>query len=110
MSTEAGPAKEQKGLGFFERYLTVWVILCILAGIVFEMEDGQTSVKNMQEIIDAIINASLSRLEKQSIGIHPGKVLVPYNKRPLHDDLCVGDIHCSRVHKRADRRDCQAFW
>ncbi len=30
MSTEAAPAK---GLGFFERYLTVWVILCILAGI-----------------------------------------------------------------------------
>ena len=25
--------KEPKGLGFFERYLTVWVILCILIGI-----------------------------------------------------------------------------
>ena len=23
-----------KGIGFFERYLTVWVILCIVAGIV----------------------------------------------------------------------------
>ena len=34
MSTEAGPEKGQKGLGFFEKYLTVWVILCILAGIV----------------------------------------------------------------------------
>ena len=22
-----------KGIGFFERYLTVWVILCIVAGI-----------------------------------------------------------------------------
>ena len=27
-------AKEQKGLGFFEKYLTVWVILCILGGII----------------------------------------------------------------------------
>ncbi len=26
-------AKEQKGLGFFEKYLYIWVILCILAGI-----------------------------------------------------------------------------
>jgi len=34
MSTEAGAAKGQKGLGFFEKYLTVWVILCILAGII----------------------------------------------------------------------------
>jgi ACR3 family arsenite transporter len=25
--------KEPKGLGFFERYLTVWVVLCIVAGI-----------------------------------------------------------------------------
>jgi len=34
MTKEASAAKEQKGLGFFEKYLTVWVILCILAGIV----------------------------------------------------------------------------
>ncbi len=34
MATEACITKEAKGLGFFERYLTVWVILCILAGIV----------------------------------------------------------------------------
>ena len=26
-------ATNPKGLGFFERYLTVWVILCILGGI-----------------------------------------------------------------------------
>ena len=25
--------KDSKGLGFFERYLTVWVILCIALGI-----------------------------------------------------------------------------
>ena len=30
----ANATKETKGLGFFERYLTVWVVLCILAGIV----------------------------------------------------------------------------
>ena len=34
MTTEACVTKQAKGLGFFERYLTVWVILCILAGIV----------------------------------------------------------------------------
>lgn len=33
MATEACVTKEPKGLGFFERYLSVWVILCILAGI-----------------------------------------------------------------------------
>ncbi len=34
MATEACIVKEPKGLGFFEKYLTVWVILCIGAGIV----------------------------------------------------------------------------
>ncbi len=33
MATEAGITKQPKGLGFFEKYLTVWVILCIGAGI-----------------------------------------------------------------------------
>jgi len=32
-TTEACIAKEPKGLGFFERHLTVWVFLCILIGI-----------------------------------------------------------------------------
>jgi ACR3 family arsenite transporter len=34
MATEAFITKEPKGLGFFERYLTVWVLLCIAGGIV----------------------------------------------------------------------------
>ena len=34
MTTEARVKGEAKGLGFFERYLTVWVILCIAGGIV----------------------------------------------------------------------------
>ena len=34
MTQQACPASESKGLGFFEKYLTVWVILCIVAGIV----------------------------------------------------------------------------
>ena len=25
--------KEKKGIGFFERYLTVWVAICIVVGI-----------------------------------------------------------------------------
>ena len=33
MATEACVTKEPKGLSFFEKYLSVWVILCILAGI-----------------------------------------------------------------------------
>ncbi|HNV69358.1 MAG TPA: ACR3 family arsenite efflux transporter [Candidatus Ozemobacteraceae bacterium] len=32
--TEACVSKEPGGLGFFERYLTLWVVLCIIAGIV----------------------------------------------------------------------------
>jgi len=34
MVTDASMAKEPKGLSLFEKYLSVWVILCILAGIV----------------------------------------------------------------------------
>jgi len=34
MTTEACITKTPKGLGFFEKYLTVWVLLCIAAGIV----------------------------------------------------------------------------
>ena len=33
MSAEACITKEPKGLSFFEKYLTVWVLLCIVAGI-----------------------------------------------------------------------------
>ncbi len=33
MTGEVCITKEPKGLGFFERYLTVWVILCIIGGI-----------------------------------------------------------------------------
>jgi len=33
IAAEAPVSKEQKGLGFFEKYLSIWVILCILAGI-----------------------------------------------------------------------------
>ena len=33
-TTEACITKEPKGLGFFEKYLTLWVILCIGAGII----------------------------------------------------------------------------
>ena len=32
MSEQAETSKNSKGLGFFERYLTVWVILCIVLG------------------------------------------------------------------------------
>ena len=34
MATEAERIEEARGLGFFERYLYVWVILCIVAGII----------------------------------------------------------------------------
>lgn len=34
MAAEACITKGPKGLGFFEKYLTVWVFLCIIAGIV----------------------------------------------------------------------------
>ncbi|MFV1968490.1 MAG: ACR3 family arsenite efflux transporter [Pirellulaceae bacterium] len=30
---DCGKDTERKGIGFFERYLTVWVILCIVAGV-----------------------------------------------------------------------------
>ena len=33
MAGEAPAPKPPKGLGFFERYLTLWVVLCILGGI-----------------------------------------------------------------------------
>ena len=34
MQTEACITKEPRGLSFFEKYLTAWVVLCIIAGIV----------------------------------------------------------------------------
>ena len=34
MEMEAYPVKQAKGLSVFERYLTVWVVLCIIGGIV----------------------------------------------------------------------------
>jgi len=41
MAVEACITKEPKGLGFFEKYLTLWVLLCIGAGIVLgKLEPG----------------------------------------------------------------------
>ena len=34
MATESCIAKKAKGLSVFERYLTLWVLLCIAGGIV----------------------------------------------------------------------------
>lgn len=34
MTAEACIKKEAKGLSAFEKYLTLWVVLCIAAGIV----------------------------------------------------------------------------
>jgi len=34
METEKLTSNQRKGLSVFEKYLTLWVILCILAGIV----------------------------------------------------------------------------
>jgi len=34
VGSDAGAAQQAKGLGLFERYLTVWVILCIIAGMI----------------------------------------------------------------------------
>ena len=34
MQTEACITKEPRGLSFFEKYLTAWVVLCIIAGII----------------------------------------------------------------------------
>ncbi len=34
MGSEVCVTKESKGLGFFEKYLTVWVLLCIVAGVI----------------------------------------------------------------------------
>ncbi len=33
MATDACITKKPQGLGFFERYLTVWVLICIGVGI-----------------------------------------------------------------------------
>jgi len=38
VTTEAVVSEESKGLGLFEKYLYIWVILCILAGIVLGKE------------------------------------------------------------------------
>ncbi len=34
MTAESVPDSPERGLGFFEKYLTVWVVLCILGGII----------------------------------------------------------------------------
>jgi ACR3 family arsenite transporter len=33
MATASSPTTPARDLGFFERYLTLWVLLCIAAGI-----------------------------------------------------------------------------
>jgi len=54
MATEACITKEPKGLGFFERYLTVWVLLCIAGGIVLGKVAPQVArnVDGMAVVID----------------------------------------------------------
>lgn len=54
MATEACITKEPKGLGFFERYLTVWVLLCIAVGIVMGKVAPQVarSLDGMALVVD----------------------------------------------------------
>jgi ACR3 family arsenite transporter len=54
MATEASITKEPKGLGFFERYLTVWVLLCIAGGIVLGKVAPQVarSLDGMAVVVD----------------------------------------------------------
>jgi hypothetical protein len=40
MATEAQVTKATRGLTFFERYLSIWVILCIVAGIILGKSEG----------------------------------------------------------------------
>jgi arsenite transporter len=35
LAATAAPVDEPKRLAFFERYLTVWVIVCMVAGVAF---------------------------------------------------------------------------
>jgi ACR3 family arsenite efflux pump ArsB len=35
-ATVNAPAKPASGLGFFERYLSVWVALCMIAGVLMK--------------------------------------------------------------------------
>ena len=49
MQTEACITKEPKGLSFFEKYLTVWVFLCIITGIIL----GKVA-PNMATFLDGI--------------------------------------------------------
>ena len=53
-TTEACVTKEPKGLGFFERYLTVWVLLCIGLGILLGKiaPNIATSLDNMALRVD----------------------------------------------------------
>lgn len=51
MSSQACVSKEAKGLGFFERYLTVWVILCIAGGILL----GKTAPELAQWLDSQVI-------------------------------------------------------
>jgi ACR3 family arsenite transporter len=44
MAAEVCITKTPKGLGFFEKYLTVWVVLCILAGILLGKTAPQAAV------------------------------------------------------------------
>jgi ACR3 family arsenite transporter len=54
MTSDACIKKESKGLGFFERYLTLWVLLCIVAGIVLgKVAPGlATSLDGMSIYVD----------------------------------------------------------
>ncbi|MGD9548380.1 MAG: ACR3 family arsenite efflux transporter [Candidatus Krumholzibacteriia bacterium] len=54
MATEACITKEPKGLGFFERYLTVWVLLCIAGGILLGKVAPQVarSLDGMALVVD----------------------------------------------------------
>jgi ACR3 family arsenite transporter len=49
MTSEVAASSTAKGLGFFEKYLTVWVILCILAGILL----GKVA-PNMARYLDSL--------------------------------------------------------
>ena len=68
MSTENGCSSSKKGMNFFERYLTLWVVLCIVAGIVLgkvvpgfsQTLDGMALFTNLRFILEQSVNRCMN--------------------------------------------------
>ena len=86
---ETAPAAESKRLAFFERYLTVWVLVCMVVGVAFgKLLPDVTAALSKLELISVLARSAHERdslrAELADAGIETRPTFYPIHTMPMY--------------------------